>query len=230
MSSETVDIINVNIKKGEEEATSSSNTINDEMLNTEENLNEVKEEEEETVNYNLSNLKSLLSQQDLLKKHLSELKKNSIDNIYNENKEFLDYFHEKYDTNIYGDNSSDNELKKLQKKKYTYLNSTESIEDYNRPLLNVSKAYDDKKLKEKEENEQKYRTLSYGLSNDSSEDNIDPKEYLKKNIFNVLMPGIEELLLNIKKNEEGQGKEIKDPINWLANYFKNNNPYKNKNE
>jgi len=145
------------------------------------------------IEYNLSNLKDILSQQDLLKKHLNELKKSNINSIYNENKMYIDYFHEKYNTDIYGDNSSDMELLNLKKKNFTYLKSLETIEDYNKPLLNVIKEYDNNKKEEEQKIEQKYNTLSYGLCNDV-DNKIDPREYLRKNVFNVLMPGIKELL------------------------------------
>lgn len=193
---------NVNIKKIEE--TSSSKIDSIEIIKSEDK-NVIKKtvkpkdnkDNKENINYNLFNLKDILNQQELLKKHLNELKKKNIDNIYNENKNFIDYFHEKYDTNIYGDNTSDMELQNLKKSKYIYLNSTESIEEYNRPLINVSQFYDDRKLMEKKKNEQKFNTMSYGLCNDSiidENDPKDPKEYLRKKVFNVLMPGIQELL------------------------------------
>ncbi|ORX87498.1 hypothetical protein BCR32DRAFT_264258, partial [Anaeromyces robustus] len=198
-----------------------NNQNNDNIENM--NINE-KVTETETKSYNISNLKDILSQHNLLEKHLNELKKKNIESIYNENKMYIDYFHDKYNTNINGDNSKDLELIKLEKKKYIYFNSTESIEDYNRPLINVSKEYDIQKLKEEELYNQKNKTGSYGLNSEYDKDtDINPKEYLKKNIFNVLMPGIQELLSNVKKSEEGLEKEIKDPINWLANYLKNNN-------
>ncbi|ORX43765.1 hypothetical protein BCR36DRAFT_415365 [Piromyces finnis] len=201
----------LNEKANEEKA--SINTENENTLSPEE------------VKYNLSNLKDILSQQELLKKHLNELKRNNIENIFNENKLYINYFHEKYNTDIFGDSSNEIELSNLKKNNFTYLKSLETIEDYNKPLLNVSKEFDDNKKKKKYLLEQKYNTLSYGLCNDI-DNRIDPKEYLRKNVFNVLMPGIEELLMIVKREEENSEKEIKDPINWIANYLKKNNPNK----
>jgi len=157
------------------------------------NLKDIINQKENDTKYDFSNLKDIINQQEDFKTHLNELKKSNIENIYNENKVFIDYFHEKYDTDDHGDYTSDLEKLNNEKKKFTYLNSVDSIEDYNRPLFNVSKAYDNNKIKEKQEKEQKYNTLSYGLC-ENIDNEIDPKEYLEKNVFNVLMPGIQELL------------------------------------
>jgi len=194
---ETVSIIPIitdaNIKNGEKisnDGIELSNDMKRNISNLEEMLNQ---KEKNDMKYDFSSMKDIIIQQKDLKDHLNELKKNNIENIYNENKVFIDYFHEKYDTNAYGDNTSDTEILNMKKEKFTYLKSLDSIEDYNKPLLNISKAYDNNKIEEKQKKDQKYNTLSYGLC-EGIDNEIDPKEYLKKNVFNVLMPGIQELL------------------------------------